>query len=214
MRKFVVIAAAFALPTAAHAEAFNGPYVGVELGHDNYELKAKGVDASGLVGTEAAVEGNLDGLSGNGAVGGLYAGYDYSFGNVFVGLEGNVNISGAKISASLTDGVDTLGLRVKAKESYGIAGRFGVKAAENVGIYAKLGWTNTKFKATLAAFDEVLSDKETEDSIVYGAGLEAGVAQNMSLRVEYSVADYGKIGLGSGVTLNNSNVRAGLSYRF
>lgn len=141
MRKILVLAtsAAFAaVPAAAHAEAFSGPYVGVELGQDNYELKAKGVDASELIGFEG-VEANLDGLSGNGAVGGIYAGYDYALGSIFVGLEGNLNISGAKLSASFTDGEDTLGFRIKAKESYGVAGRLGVKAAENVGVYAKLG---------------------------------------------------------------------------
>ena len=58
------------------------------------------------------------------------------------------------------------------------------------------------------------SAEETQDSVQYGAGIETLISPKVGLCVEYLMADYGDAGLGEGVELDHSTVRAGLSYRF
>ena len=73
----------------AFAEAFNGPYVGIEGSHDSYEIKANETSALGA-------QVSFDGLSGNGKAAGIYAGYDVPVSeHLFVGAEANFNYSGA-----------------------------------------------------------------------------------------------------------------------
>ncbi len=212
MKKFAIAGAAVALlavPAAANAETFNGPFVGVQISRDAYEVKAEGVQV------DESVEANFDGLSGNGIGGGLYAGYDLALGStVFVGVEGNANLSGASISASATDGTDAVQLlKVQAKESFGLSGRLGAMVSDDAGLYARLGWQSTKFKVSGEAFDG--SASTTQDAFVYGAGLETRLTPVASLRVEFLIEDYGSAGIDlGGVRVDNNKLNAGFSYRF
>lgn len=216
MKKFAIAGAAAALlaiPAAANAEAFKGPFIGAQISRDAYEVKAEGTEIAD------GVNVSFDGLSANGIGGGLYAGYDFAFGsNVFFGVEANGNISSASISASATDGTDTIGLfKVKAKESFGLSGRLGGMVTGNTGLYARLGWQSTKFKASSDLLG--VSGSSTQDAFVYGAGLETRLSPAASLRVEYLVEDYGSAGLNSdlgvsGIRVDNNKLNVGLSYRF
>jgi outer membrane immunogenic protein len=128
MRKFVLalaLSAAFATP--AMAEPFSGPYVGAELGLDNYQGQAEDLLVAG---------DEIDGLSGNGVVGGVFAGYDVAMGNAFFGIEGKASLSDAE--ASYADGTDSLSIR--AKESFGASVRGGVMVNDSTGLYARVGW--------------------------------------------------------------------------
>lgn len=184
-------AAAAAFATPAMAEPFAGPYVGVEVGLDNYEAQA----------TDLFVAGDkFDGLSGNGLVGGVYAGYDMPLGtNLFAGVEANASLSGAKITYD--DTVDSL--RVKAKESFGASARLGAMLNDNTAVYGRAGWVNTKFKATANG----VSERNREDALALGAGVETRVGSNTSLRLEYTHADYDDF-------VKNNQIRAGLGVRF
>lgn len=210
-----MLAAAVVAATSAtaHAEPFTGPYIGVEGGMDNYELSAD-LDGGDFDPDLAGLNAALDGLSGNGVMGNLFAGYQMPMGPGFVALEGFVGLSDASISASLSDGVDTVGITAKAKESYGVAAKLGMRLNTSTGLYARVGWLNTKFKVSATDGVDTISDSETEDAIQYGAGLETMVAAKMALRFEYLIADYGEAGLGNGVDLDNNGFRAGVSYRF
>lgn len=213
MKKFAIAGAVAlsALPAAANAEVFNGPFLGVQFSRDAYEVKAEGVDLGG------GVELDLDGLSGNGIGGGLYAGYDLALGSTaFFGVEGNANLSGASISASGTDGAGAVQLaKLEARESFGLSGRLGAMVADDTGLYARLGWQSTKFKVSGEAFEG--SASTTQDAFVYGAGLETRLTPVASLRVEFLIEDYGSAGvddLVSGVRVDNNKLNAGFSYRF
>lgn len=206
-----IIAAALstvAFASAAHAQPFNGGYFGIDLGHDNYELKANDFSFGGLDNVSA------DGLSGNGVAGGIVAGWDVSMGEGFVGLEGNANYSAAKISISGRDGVNTASAKIQARESYGISARAGIKASPSTAVYLKGGYLGTRFKGTITENGVSDSDSDTKGAFLYGAGLETAITDMVSLRAEYTVADYGDADLGQGVSLKNSNFRAGLIYRF
>jgi len=217
MKKFAAILAVapFALSAqAALATPFSGPYFGAEVSYDSYEVQADSVDVGGY--TISA-----DGLSGNGVSGGLYAGYDMAIGTgAFVGVEAAFDYSGASISASGTDGVDTLSASVKARETYSIAGRFGLKFAQSAGAYVKLGYANTRFKTeAFANSTSLFSDSRAKGAFVYGAGLQTAVADNMSLRAEFTISDYGSAGLDddlgvNGIKVRNAKSSVGLSYHF
>lgn len=213
MKKAIIFAiAATAFTTPALAEPFSGFHAGIEAGHDAYEVKAEDVLIAGPDFTVSA-----DGLSGNGLVGGVFAGYDFALTNsFFAGVEASINTSGAKISASATDGVDSISAAVKARESLGLSARLGGMLNDSTGLYARLGWARTKFKVE---FDGTTIGHDHQDAFQYGAGIETRIGDHASLRVEYTRLDYGSAGLNalfgvSGIHVNNDQVRAGASYRF
>lgn len=197
-RLFVAVAATFIVSSPALAQPFSGPYIGVGINYDNYEVKASDVFT---VGDE------LDGLSGNGIAGSVFAGYDMPFGdNFFAGIEVGADLSDA--SATFNDTVNVL--TVRAKESLLASVRVGGMLNDNTGLYARGGYINTRFKATANG----ASDSDREDGFLYGAGLETRVGSNASIRIEYSIRDYGDAGLGNGFSVKNGQVQAGLSFRF
>jgi outer membrane immunogenic protein len=160
------------------------------------------------------LDASFDGLSGNGIAGGFYAGYHLGFGGGFLAVEGFAGTSDASIDFSVSDGIDTVTLATKAKESYGLAARVGAKVAKGTAIYARGGWINTKFKTTVSDGVDTFSGSDTEDGFQYGAGLESMVGSKLSLRAEYVINDYGSAGLGEGISVDNGSFRAGLTYRF
>src|SRR5690606_9280802 len=119
-------ATAAVITTPAMAAPFSGPYVGVEFGLDNYEVQAEDVFVSG---------DEYDGLSGNGVVGGVFAGYDVVVGNAFFGIEGKASLSLAGLPIDST--VDSL--RIRPKEALGATARAGVMWNDNTGGYARAG---------------------------------------------------------------------------
>lgn len=191
MRKFVLaLAASAAFATPAMAEPFSGPYVGVEVGLDNYEAQGEDLFAAG---------DEFDGISGNGVVGGVFAGYDIAAGNAFFGLEGKASLSDAE--ASYDDTIDTLGVR--AKETFGLSARGGVMVNDGTGLFVRAGWANTRFKVNLNG----VTDSDTDDGLVLGAGLQTRLGANASLRVEYVRTDYNDF-------IKNNAVLAGVAYHF
>lgn len=177
--------------TPAMAQTFSGPYVGAQVGLDNYEVQASDVFTIG---------DKYDGLSGNGVVGGVYAGYDMPLGDtLFAGVEVNASLSGAKISYD--DTADSLTL--KAKETFGASARLGAMLNDSTGLYAKAGWANTKFKANVNG----LRDSDHDDALVLGGGIETRVGSNASIRLEYNYADYSDY-------VKNNQIKAGVAFRF
>lgn len=192
--KFAVIASASFLAlaaTPAMAEPFSGPYIGIEAGLDSYEVQAGDVFADG---------DHYDGLSGNGVVGALFAGYDLPVSpSTFVGIEAKAALSAAEITADT--GTDAFS--ASAKETFGATARLGAMLNDNTGLYARAGWENTRFK--LAA--DGVSESDRDDALVLGAGLETRFGDATSFRVEYTYADYSDF-------IKNNSVRAGVAYRF
>jgi outer membrane immunogenic protein len=195
---FVAIAAAIAASSPALAEPFNGTYIGASVAYDNYEVQASDVFTAG---------DDFDGISANGVAGSIFAGYDLPLGtSAFAGIELGAELSDAK--ATYNDTVDVL--TVKAKESWLATVRVGTMLNDSTGLYARAGYVNTRFSASFNG----VSDSDNQGAFLYGAGVETRVGGNASLRIEYSIRDYGDAGLGNGVSVKNGQVQAGLSYRF
>lgn len=215
MRTLVIgLLAACSVTSVAHAEAFSGPFVGVSVSRDAYEVKAEDLDLGGAV-------VSADGISGNGFAGGVHAGYDYLMGgSVFFGVEANANLSGASMSVSYDDGFDEFGAKVEAQEGFGLSGRLGYKVADQTGIYARAGWQTTKFKLSASENGSTLfSDSDWQDAFVYGGGIETALGANATVRVEYLNEDYGSAGINSslganGIRVDNGKVAVGFSYGF
>lgn len=187
---FAAAATAAVVATPAMAAPFSGPYAGVEFGLDNYEVQAEDVFATG---------DEFDGLSGNGVVGGVFAGYDVAVGNAFIGLEAKASLSDA--SLTIDNSVDSYSIR--AKESFGATARAGVMLNDSTGVFARAGWANTKFKTNLAG----VTDSGNDDALVLGAGLQTRVGSAASVRVEYVRTDYDDF-------VKNNAVLAGLAFHF
>lgn len=208
MIKFALaIVPAIVFAGAAHAEPFSGPYVGAEITHDSFELDSDEVLSAGGITTA------VDSLNGNGV--GLYGGYDYLVSpSFFVGGEVTLNFSDAKMTASISDGVDTARTRLQAKESYGISARAGYKINDKTAVYGRIGWIDTKFKRSASLNGvQTFGDKHTNDGFLYGAGLESFIGDNASIRVQYTATDYGHFEDGAeGVT--NNQVSAGVAWHF
>lgn len=213
MTKFYAVLAAAPLALcsqAAFAAPLSGPYIGIEGSHDAYEVKAQNTNIGGT-----AI--SADGLSGNGVSGGIYAGYDIRvMPSAFVGIEAGFDYSGAAISVA--GGGDSAS--VKARESYSIAGRFGLVVGNATGLYAKLGYANTRFKTELVSSGTtVFADSRSHGAFVYGGGIETSVTDRLSVRGEFTVSDYGSAGLNedlgtNGIKVSNSKTSVGVSYRF
>lgn len=202
---FAVTAAAVAFTGTAQAQSFDGAYVGAAIVRDAYEVQAEDINLGGA--TLSA-----DGLSGNGVGGQIFAGYTADLGGGFVGIEANGSLGDASISISAT-GVGSA--RVRARESYGISARGGFKLTDSTGLYARVGWQNTRFKATLDDGTGAVSESSTEDALTYGAGLETAIRENVSLRVEYTIEDYGDAGLElDGLKVENNKLSLGVAFRF
>lgn len=199
MKRYLMTALAVsAIPVGVHAEPYAGPYLGIEGGMDNYELSA---DFNGA---------EFDGLSGDGVMGSVFVGYHHPLGPGFVAVEGFAGLSAAGMRAS----IDPYYISAKANESYGVAAKFGMRLNTSTGLYARVGWLNTRFKVSAGDGTSTDSISRTEDAIQYGAGLETMVTEQMALKFEYLIADYGNAGLLDGVNLENKGFRTGVSYRF
>lgn len=204
---------ACAFASSASAQSYSGPYVGVEGGWDNYEVAADDADLGGLLGFDSV--GSFDGISGDGLVGGVFAGYHYGMDSAFVAVEGFASFSDASISTSYSDVDYSYSAKVQARESYGAAVRVGLKVNSATGVYVRGGWVNTNFKASERDSDGYrFSFDETEDAIQYGVGLETMIGPKMSLRAEYLMADYGEAGLGDGIKVDSNGFKGGVAYRF
>lgn len=189
MKTFAIaLLASVAVTGTAQAQTFEGPYIGVAAVRDAYEIQGVLEDVT------------IDGFSANGYGAALYAGYDLPLSaNIFAGLEANATLTGAALT--LSD--DDFKSQIKARESFGFSTRLGYKVADATGIYARVGYQRTKFKAT---FDGD-SENSTQEALVYGAGLETGLSNKTSVRAEYTIEDYDS-------TTSNSKLSVGLSYRF
>lgn len=210
MNKLTVISAISAIamiPSAANADNFSGPYVGVEAGFDNFEIKADDLD---IVGGEVSA----DGLSANGIAGGFHAGWDFDLGGAFAGVEAMVSSSDAGLIVSGTDGVDEGRLSLRARGSYGFAGRVGARIGEDTGVYAKLGWMNTRIRGRIEENGVGVSASDGQSAMVYGAGIQTFISEAISLRGEFTMADFGSADIGDGVKVDNTAIRLGLSYNF
>lgn len=227
-------AACFYITVPAHAGAFDGPFVGIDIGYDHAETQDNYEDTS----VDPTKSENYDGYSLNGLAGGIYAGYDFIINeNVFTGVEIRAGLSNSKFSALY---FDKNGVKQKfyerANPSFSATTRLGFLLNEKTGVYLRGGVAQTRIKMS-DTYGVYLGDdsegneqytnsiKDNNIGLLFGAGLETAVGKKTSLRVEYNVVQHGEIfekvnslRYDNGQTykedFSNHQVRLGLSYQF
>lgn len=134
--------------------------------------------------------GDFEGLGFSGLGATTFAGYNMPVGDkAFVGIEANADIYSADI-----DGAD-----VKADWGWGIGARAGFKLNDSTALYARGGYARARVSAD--------GEGAWGDGARYGVGVETGLTDKLSLRVEASQFNYEDDAI-------NNQVSLSLSYGF
>lgn len=151
----------------------------------------------------------------NGFVGGGQLGFNYQFGMAVVGIEADFDASTQSLTT--TSGLFTATDRIPWLTT--VRGRVGA-AFDRVLVYATGGFGYGGFQSTVTAVGfGSASASQTHGAWIAGAGVEVGITNNLSGRIEYLYLDTGNIPLatigGVSITdrLQDNIVRAGLNFR-
>ena len=122
---------------------------------------------------------------------GVGLGYDYDAGGVVLGVEGEYSGSTAKTEFD-EDDFEGFGIgNVEAGRDLYVGARAGVKANDDLLIYAKGGYSNMRYNMrSNDGTTEFRADLEA-DGYRLGAGVEYALSDNMYTKLEYRYSNYG-----------------------
>ncbi|QJR04170.1 porin family protein [Sphingobium yanoikuyae] len=196
MRNMIGTAAAIGLALAcgtAHAESFQGPYVGVQAGWNRDSIGSANSDV-----------GRLDMHESRDAFfGGGFAGYDHQLTDkIVVGVEAGFDIAAddaSRVGGSLID----------PNYSFDIGARAGYVVGGNTLLYVRGSYENMRARIALSDTSGTLSGHDSFDGWGVGAGVERFVADKVTARIEYRYSD-----LGNGGKFDRHQTLVGLAYHF
>lgn len=203
MKQLLTATALLAVAGSAHAGDFDGAYAGLNIGHNSTDVKI----------TEDWTPSSFE-LGASGMDYGLMDGYGQTVnGDIYLGAEMEANLSSA--DSKITYGADTL--KLSKKNSYGVAVRAGYDMG-SVLPYVRVGYNRAKFESELSG-TYTGKGSDTLGGIALGAGMEAKVSDNVSLRGEFVHTAYGKStdtdGTNTITAKPTENVaRVGVAFRF
>ncbi|MCC2114072.1 MAG: porin family protein, partial [Hyphomicrobiales bacterium] len=179
------------------AFSWSGPYVGAHIGYAWGQFETR---------TPASA---VD-IGGDGFVGGLLAGFNYQFNQFVVGVEGDwswTNFDGSAAIPATT-------IRGEADWFATLRARAGV-AMDRYLVYGTGGVAFTDL--SLAGFGG--PDGANLTGWTIGAGVEAAVTDNVTLRAEYAYMDFPEKWYNLGATpvrtdLDSHTIRLGVAYKF
>lgn len=216
-----LIVAALVLATSAIAADLPAPVAPVPPGYVPYQnYNWSSVYIGGNVGYGFATASVSDSFGDtasenlNGIIGGGQIGANYQIGAFVFGVEGDFDASGQSHSTSIfgiseTDKIDWVGT---------VRGRIG-GAYDRWFFYVTAGGGEGKLSANLTSPFGSISASKTHGAWVAGAGIEYGITDYLTARVEYLYLDTGDINLatigGFAVTgkVQDNLIRAGLNLR-
>ncbi|MBL4758697.1 MAG: outer membrane beta-barrel protein, partial [Rhizobiales bacterium] len=175
-----VVNAAEIYEPSATGSSWTGAYVGAFVGAggvvNNVEIPGLGA-------------GNLNGLGGEGVLGGFMAGYNYQVSpNFVVGLQGDVGWSNMDIELNIP------GIPLTASAGPGFLASLSLRAgwlsSENTMWYVLGGYSHAEFEASLVTPGPVVSVKQTYNGFHLGTGMETKISENMTARVEYRYTQF------------------------
>ncbi len=193
---FVATAGSFTVP--AHAENFDGPYVGVQGGFNRAEV-ADRIEDGGVIDEDISREA---------FVLGAYAGYNHKVGERFVlGAE-------AGISAAFDDELRGLSggnpLTIDPRYSFDLTARAGYLVNDKTIVYVRGGYANTRIRTTLASDSGTVTMSDNLDGWLVGGGVERALTDDISARLEYRYTDLGS----DGGEFDQHQALVGISYNF
>jgi outer membrane immunogenic protein len=165
--------------------------------------------------------GNNTFTSGAGFLGGGLIGANYQWNALVLGVEGDFNWTGMK-----GNGTDFVGEPIGTETQWTstVAGRVGA-AFNRLLVYGKGGAAFARDRGTFTDLaGNSASSAFTRTGWIAGIGLEYGITQNWSAKVEYDYLSFGAQPLNfttatptayaSSTTLNAQEIRAGINWRF
>lgn len=198
----------------AYASPFNGAYIGVQAGYEDYHATDTFTGAGALAGTTVTGSGDL-----SGAVGGLYAGYGETFGKFYLGTE----LTGDLSSSDKSESASGITSDMKHNYSYGVSVRPGYVVGDNLLLYSRLGWIASNFKQSYSGL-LTGGTNVTANGIDTGLGAEYVISSNITARLDWTYASYQKVNvteivnganLGTDAISPSSNTfRVGIAYNF
>ncbi|VWX51879.1 outer membrane protein [Novosphingobium sp. 9U] len=188
MKKVLVIlasgTAAMSVPAMAQSTdtSFTGPYVEAIAGYD-INKAGSSIDDTVSANAHDKADGFLYGVG---------AGYDYDFGKVVLGVQGEFTDSTAK--TRFDDGTpENFGLgSVNAKRDLYVGARAGFKAAPSTLLYVKGGYTNARFGVLASDGTDSSRINLDADGWRLGAGVEQKFGTNTFAKLEYRYSNYSK----------------------
>lgn len=190
--------AAAALPSAASAEKFNGPFIGAQVGWSQNK-----VDSTGAPTLFDAVEGQNDAVTG-----GVFAGYDYKItSGIVIGAEAGIT---AGVDDEFDGGVSGRNVSIDPKYSIDATVRAGYLVDEQTLLYVRGGYSNVRVGVGVDDESGTRYEKANRDAWVVGGGAEHAITPSVSARLEYRYSDVSE-GRGS---WDRHQVLLGWAYHF
>lgn len=187
---------------------FDGPYLGVQIGHGALVTANQGVRSGG---TELDVT-----RASRGGLLGLYGGYGTVIGRGYLGLEAEADISAINWNIDR----EANGRTYSAEHDYSFGGtaRAGLLIGDAALIYARVGVVRTRFDIDYATSGLAVRSLDTRTGLRYGGGIEIGLGPRARLRLDYTITDYASYDVEYGRNTDHFDhsealFRVGLSWR-
>lgn len=177
----ILATAAPAMAQDSDEETFTGFRAEILGGYD-VSKAGSSVDDDAAADNDQSIEGLNYGVG---------LGYDYDAGGVVLGLEGEY--TGSTAETEFGDGdFEGFGIgNVEAGRDLYVGARVGVKANDDLLVYAKGGYTNMRYNLrSNDGTQDFRADLEA-DGYRLGAGVEYALSDNTYTKVEYRYSNYG-----------------------
>ncbi len=150
-----------------------------------------------------------DRIGSDGFVYGGTLGYDFAFGNARIGPEFEITGSTQKACAPLPPGGRAESTCQRTDRDLYVGGRLGYVVDPSILLYAKVGYTNGRFKDRFEGNGPDLPAPfhRDHDGVRAGAGLEYALTPQISLSGEYRYSHYNH-------DVHQNQILAGIAYRF
>lgn len=202
MNKFIIASAALLASTGissvASAEAFNGPFIGAQVGWNHDEV--------GVIGS--TVGQMSTGSDRDSFIGGAFVGYDYRVTpKVVIGAEAGFSIGA---DDAMRWGANRSALILDPDYSIDISARAGYLVQDNTLVYVRGGYSNVRTDVRSTDAGGIRRGADNRDAWVLGGGVEHAITPNVSARFEYRYSDLSE----SDGSWDRHQVLLGAAYRF
>ncbi len=192
---------------------FGGFYVGVQGGHGTLESDNTGPRPNAI-----APVFIFDAVrSGQGFTGGGFAGFGHQFGDIYLGVEADAEVSNADWNIER----DPEGriYSVDKEWSVGASARAGYVLNDAVLLYGRAGVVGTQFQTNYEIGANDVKQDDFKPGLRVGGGAEIAVSDNATVRLDYTRTEYESYTVDYNVGVdkfrNAENLfRVGVAYRF
>jgi hypothetical protein len=163
---------------------FSGVYLGVQAGEGMVQTDASGPRDLQPGNTDAGELGRY------GTNLGLFAGVGWQIEQWYAGVDLSVQAGSTKLSHVHPNATEPLTYTIEEKNGWSAGLRAGrVLAGSNL-VYARYGWSQTRFDNTMLNLDGSFDTSQSKNGRHVGIGTEAPLSDNQFVRMDYTVTRY------------------------